>query len=869
MNYEIGLYKHNASAYQKVKNEFNKSNKACIVHATGTGKSFIALQLIYDFIKENPNRKVVYLTPLNGIKEQLKGHITAIEKQNQSRGIPFHKEYFDNVKFITYASVGNNALNSLDSMSRDDLSHLKADMMILDEFHHIGQGADNWKAGVEIIEKSNPDIKIFGMSATSVRNRGTSKEEDVAETYFEGHIASEYPIEQAIADKTLPVPNYHAAYTFLTEECKELEEKVKNGNATQEEKKEYEEKIRNIKKEISKLDNQTIKDIVSSYIKPEGKYIYFCPSGSDIKELQKNFLSLLPENIRENVEFYQVHSSNYSSKENIVNANNFYNNISSNGQSSINKLRIMFAIDMYNEGIHVPDIDGVIMGRNTNSDIIYYQQLGRALAVKKKDDNDNTVLEPPLVLDLQDNFRRILNLYFKVKGKEINDIAEDIESRDDIKQEIKNKGSYNPKDLLLQFGIEEQIINIVSELNEIKEKIELSLTDDEKIEEIYKYYQETGKLPSTENNQIRFSDNSAAMGQWISHNRTKIMELSQTNEHARKIAELKGLIQGLCSEDDEKIEEIHKYYQGTGKLPSQNNREIRFSDNSAAMGQWIKRNKTKIMELSQTNEHARKIAELKGWLQRCLEDDEKIEEIYKYYQETGKLPSTENNQIRFSDNSAAMGQWISHNRTKIMELSQTNEHARKIAQAKGLIQGLYLEDDEKIEEIHKYYQGTGKLPSNRDKEIRFSDNSAAMGIWIQGNRTKIMELSQTNEHAKKIAQVKGWIQGLYLEDDEKIEEIHKYYQGTGKLPSNRDKEIRFSDNSAAMGIWIQGNRTKIMELSQTNEHAKKIAELKGWIEMEEARSSAPNEQAFKNASEKLKSSKPSKNKKGVNNGKQI
>ncbi len=24
MNYEIGLYKHNASAYQKVKNEFNK-----------------------------------------------------------------------------------------------------------------------------------------------------------------------------------------------------------------------------------------------------------------------------------------------------------------------------------------------------------------------------------------------------------------------------------------------------------------------------------------------------------------------------------------------------------------------------------------------------------------------------------------------------------------------------------------------------------------------------------------------------------------------------------------------------------------------------------------------------------------------------
>lgn len=36
------LRKHNLKAYMKVVKEFEKSNRVGIVHATGTGKSFIA-----------------------------------------------------------------------------------------------------------------------------------------------------------------------------------------------------------------------------------------------------------------------------------------------------------------------------------------------------------------------------------------------------------------------------------------------------------------------------------------------------------------------------------------------------------------------------------------------------------------------------------------------------------------------------------------------------------------------------------------------------------------------------------------------------------------------------------------------------------
>ena len=44
-----------------------------------------------------------------------------------------------------------------------------------------------------------------------------------------------------------------------------------------------------------------------------------------------------------------------------------------------NRLKLLFCIDMLNEGVHVEGISGVILFRPTISPIIYKQQIGRAL----------------------------------------------------------------------------------------------------------------------------------------------------------------------------------------------------------------------------------------------------------------------------------------------------------------------------------------------------------------------------------------------------------------------------------------------------------------------------------------------------------
>jgi len=66
MSVELKL--HNLTAYDGVKEQFETGNRSAIIHPTGTGKSFVALKLI----EENPDKKVIYLSPSIPIMIQFK-----------------------------------------------------------------------------------------------------------------------------------------------------------------------------------------------------------------------------------------------------------------------------------------------------------------------------------------------------------------------------------------------------------------------------------------------------------------------------------------------------------------------------------------------------------------------------------------------------------------------------------------------------------------------------------------------------------------------------------------------------------------------------------------------------------------------------
>ena len=55
----IELFEHNGTAYAAALKLLEETNRACVIHPTGTGKSFIA----FKWVEENPNAHFVWLSP--------------------------------------------------------------------------------------------------------------------------------------------------------------------------------------------------------------------------------------------------------------------------------------------------------------------------------------------------------------------------------------------------------------------------------------------------------------------------------------------------------------------------------------------------------------------------------------------------------------------------------------------------------------------------------------------------------------------------------------------------------------------------------------------------------------------------------------
>ena len=360
----VNLKKHNQQAYAKVKEMFEKDNKAAIIHPTGTGKSYIALKLI----EENLDKKIIYLSPSMAIMHQLK-------KNMINEGVNFR-----NLTRYTY--------QKLTALNRTGQLNLDADIIILDEFHHCG--AEEWGKAVEELIKQNPQAKILGLSATPIRYLDGNI--DMAEELFGENIASEMTFAEALDKGILPEFEYVSAMYESKGELLKLREKIENLNTTQAKKSEAKKLFKELAKQLNS-ETENLPDILEKHMpNKNGKYIVFCSSIEEmhkkIKEAQEIFKKVNP-----NIKIYNVSSAeDYRENQRVL--RKFEND------NDENSLKLMFSVNMLNEGYHLPNIDGVIMMRPTQSPTIYMQQLGRALTTCNSS-------KKPVIIDLVDNFDSI------------------------------------------------------------------------------------------------------------------------------------------------------------------------------------------------------------------------------------------------------------------------------------------------------------------------------------------------------------------------------------------------------------------------------------------------------------------------------
>ncbi len=355
---QIDLFAHNRKTYERINELWEEEKYVAAVQATGTGKSFLISKVLADsFDKSN-----IVLAPSNYILEQ------------QLAKIP----WISNTVYMTYAKLGR--------MSVEEIADLNPELIVLDEFHRCG--ADVWGEGVQALLDSNPEAKVLGTSATPIRY--LDNERDMVEELFDGVVAVDLSLAEAIVRRILPAPTYISALYTLNDEIENLLSEVDASRRSEEEKAGYREEIKKIK--LDWESSSGVPEILKKHL-PAGtdKLIVFCRDQQHLDEMeievQRWFLKAGTHARRKT---YRVLSSDSESNSNLV----AFKKADGNGTA-----HLLFSINILNEGLHIPEVGAVLLLRPTESPIIFYQQIGRCIEVGK----DRT----PVIFDLVNNFQNV------------------------------------------------------------------------------------------------------------------------------------------------------------------------------------------------------------------------------------------------------------------------------------------------------------------------------------------------------------------------------------------------------------------------------------------------------------------------------
>jgi len=315
------------------------ANKALIVSATGTGKTYLSA---FDLRNYNPQR-ALFVVHREQIAMQALESYRNVFGDTKSMGIlsgtskDIHKDFI---------------FSTVQTLSKDEILqgfHKKQfDYIIIDEVHKAG--APSYQKIVSYFEPSF----LLGMTATPERN-----DEFNIFKMFDYNIAYEIRLQQALEEDLL-CPFHYFGITDINVGGEGLDESTDFRYLIAEER---------IKHIIDKIN-------FYGFCGQRVKGLIFCSDKREARELSNRF----------NDRGYKTVSlTGENSQEERDEAIGRLEQDESN-----NCLDYIFTVDIFNEGVDIPAVNQVVMLRPTKSAIIFVQQLGRGL--RKYKDKEYVVI---------------------------------------------------------------------------------------------------------------------------------------------------------------------------------------------------------------------------------------------------------------------------------------------------------------------------------------------------------------------------------------------------------------------------------------------------------------------------------------------
>ena len=331
-------------------------DKGLVVAATGIGKTYLAA------FDSREYERVLFIAHR---EEILKQAAISFKNVRNSDDIGF---FYGNQK-----DTKNSFIFALvQTLGKDEyLNEDYFDYIIVDEFHHAV--SNNYK---KIIDYFTPK---FLLGLTETPERLDSKDVFALCDY---NMVYEVRLKDAINKGWLVPFRYYGIYDE-TVNYEDID--YKNGK--------YDDK----QLEEALMLNKRGELILNHYLKYNSKRAMgFCTSRHHAEYMAKVF----NENNIPSVAVYSGEKGEYSEERNIALS-----------KLTSGELKVIFSVDMFNEGLDVPAIDMVMFLRPTQSPTIFLQQLGRGLRKSKDKEYLN-------VLDFIGNYKKANLVPFLLSGKE-------------------------------------------------------------------------------------------------------------------------------------------------------------------------------------------------------------------------------------------------------------------------------------------------------------------------------------------------------------------------------------------------------------------------------------------------------------------
>ncbi|MFJ3761264.1 DUF3427 domain-containing protein [Streptomyces sp. NPDC090080] len=336
---EVRPYAHQQDMLERlrVEREIRGRNRNLLVAATGTGKTVIAALDYRSLRKKVPTRNLKLL-------------FVAHRKEILKQSLRTYREVLDDASFgeLLYANEDptewNHVFASVQSLNLQRLENLAPDhfdVIVIDEFHHATAATYR-----RVINHFRPK-QLLGLTATPERMDGRN----VQDEFFDGRIAAEMRLWEALENDLLCPFHYfgipdgtdltNIAWQKGSYPDRDLGN-VYTGNEAR-----------------ARIVVKQIRDKVSN---PGAmRALGFCVT-KDHAQFMADFLR------KTGIQAVALDSDSPAS---------FRSQALADLREG--KLQVIFSVDLFNEGLDIPDVDTLLLLRPTNSATIFLQQLGRGL----------------------------------------------------------------------------------------------------------------------------------------------------------------------------------------------------------------------------------------------------------------------------------------------------------------------------------------------------------------------------------------------------------------------------------------------------------------------------------------------------------